>query len=302
MTWRTAETLAHDCQFAHSASVLIDGSFLGPITHHTAISIDNQLALTLGFVSTAAAWNSLSDEDEDDNFIPADALPTNKASTNPPLSIAAQVAELWLRDSSPEVSSPSPQHNFHTGPNDLAVAWAISSDEDLASDGAYPNSVISIEAVCHVLSHENLNILASVGATDAGAVWLNSLDSGANNSLGPAAEQQYSTIFPNPITPPVGLAELTVVWYSSDKDQSSYSASAPPSDWHLSQADSSMRPAQVYMAVDSVTPSHITLPCPFTPTFFDFVDDTWLPAEEDSGDSNNEQWAADTDDTEEFVL
>ncbi|PPQ83110.1 hypothetical protein CVT25_003786 [Psilocybe cyanescens] len=162
----------------------------------------------------------------------------------------------------------------------VEVAWAISSDEDLASDGADPNSVTSIEAVHHVLSHENLNILASVGATDAVAVWSNSSDSGADNSLGPVAKQQYSTILPNPITPPVGPAKLTAVWYSSDEDQSSYSASAPPSDRCLSQADSSTHAAQVHMAVDSVTPS----------------------PEEASGDFNNEQQAADADDTEEFVL
>ncbi|PPQ93607.1 hypothetical protein CVT25_005461 [Psilocybe cyanescens] len=158
-TWRTTDTLTCDCQHSHSDPAFIDGSFLGLITHHTAVSIDNQLAPTLSFVSTtaeaAAVWNFLYDEDEDNDVVPADALPTNKVTINPSLSTAVQVAKLWLQDSSMEPSSASLQHTFHTGAADIAVAWAILSDEDLAFDVASPDSVSSIEADDHVLPHEN---------------------------------------------------------------------------------------------------------------------------------------------------
>ncbi|PPQ88865.1 hypothetical protein CVT25_009053 [Psilocybe cyanescens] len=264
-TWRTTDTLVNVHQCSHLAPAFIDNLFSGPITHHTAVSIDSQSAPTLSFVSTAAeaaaAWNLLSDEDEDNVVVPANALPTNK-------------------DSSVELSSASPQHTFHTGAADLAVAWAISSDEDLASNMASADSVSSIEADDHVLPHENQSILAVVDTTDAAAVWSKSSDSSANDGSGPAAKPQNSSILPIPITPPVGLAELTC----------------------LSPAYFSMNAALVHMAVDfyySILYYHSSFLYPY---LFDFVDDTWLPAVEDIRDSNNGQQAADADDAEEFIL
>ncbi|PPQ92050.1 hypothetical protein CVT25_005403, partial [Psilocybe cyanescens] len=118
-TWRITDTLTCDCQHSHLAPAFIDGSFSVPITCHTAVGIDDQSVPTLSFVSTtaeaAAAWNLLSDEDEDNVVVPANALPTNKAITNPSLSTAVQVAKLQLQDSSTETSSASPNTLFILG-------------------------------------------------------------------------------------------------------------------------------------------------------------------------------------------
>ncbi|PPQ88259.1 hypothetical protein CVT25_005225 [Psilocybe cyanescens] len=187
----------------------------------------------------------------------------------------------------------------------LAAIWSNSSDsgaEDVLGPIAYPDNTDSVELNDPAHSLEHPHIDRHVGALEAAAVWSDSSDSGAEDVSGPVAGQRSISIRTGSITFPIGPAEVADVWYSSDEDESLVSQLIVPADQPASPAESLMSVVYQGTNVNTVTPTRITLSCPFSPSFFGFVNDTWLPADDYANDYSGEEQDADDEEGGELTF
>ncbi|PPQ94603.1 hypothetical protein CVT25_010613 [Psilocybe cyanescens] len=304
-TWSLAETVSPHENLANLSSASINTSVSGPVAPLTLVPIVEMSAPNLTFMSTAAdaaaMWN-LSSVSSDDAVEPHAEGQTTVADTTRYL--AAQAAALWLEESSDDESdNKEATHPHSTNANTLAATWAISSDDDLASDG--PNSSINAPAMADVSlarpakpGNERL-----VGVAEAAGVWSDSTDSDEDDIPLLSTYSWRTSIPSNSFTSPVGAADVAGAWYSSDDDESTNCLTAPSADQHGSRVESLTSAVQADTGVHSVTPTRITLPRrPFSPSFFDFVDHTWLQVDEDDRDPDSEGQSAVDDEDDDMLL
>ncbi|PPQ92912.1 hypothetical protein CVT25_009177 [Psilocybe cyanescens] len=293
-TWSATESVMKHEDSVIAQSVSFNDSGSRPITEVSSVPNVQMSAPSLAFVSTAAdaaaMWN-LSSVSSDDVSDTTRHLP-------------AQTAALWLEDSSDDESdNKAATHPHSTDADTLADAWAISSDDDLASDA--PDSSINEPAMAdaHIAMPAHRENERLVGVAEAAGVWSDSTDSDEDDILVPGNHLQRMSVPLNSFVSPVGVADAAAAWYSSDDDESATRFTGPSADRRSSPAKSLTHAVDADTAVHTVTPSRITLPRrPFSPSFFDFVDHTWLPVDENDMDPNSEGQSAGDDDAGDMFL
>ncbi|PPQ92336.1 hypothetical protein CVT25_008686 [Psilocybe cyanescens] len=201
-----------------------------PIDHISGIGIQSTSVPNLDFVASASdaatVWNTSSGSSNNSLNVHLRVSPTTMPSNHPSRSMAAQVAAVWLRDSSDNESSTNEaEEASQVDAADFSAAWAISSDDNLASDEADPDNAHFVESNNLANSLENLHIGRFIGPSASAAMWSDSSDSGAEDVLGPIAypgntdsvklnDPAHSFEHPH-IDRHVGASEAAAVWSDS---------------------------------------------------------------------------------------